>query len=378
MDTPTVRVERDAETHGAGTPILVVGGSAGDQEVLAGMLRLHHYEAHRAAGPSEAELWLASRPETPVVCLRSAGGMPGPILAERLRRGGHRGRFVWVTGRESSQRLPSLARSVNVIVEAPFTAGEFLRAIGETSPSEPGPVGPSSPGPEPNPLPAPRSGVVVWCTGLSGAGKTTLCRTARPTLEALGFPVEVLDGDEIRRVLSSDLGFSREDRERQADRVAYVASLLARHGVAVLVALISPYRSSRERARQTIGKDRFLEVYVRAPLETCRARDPKSLYREAALGRIPSFTGLQDPYEAPENPDLLLDTESMSLDACVTTLVEALLERGFRPRNPSLLLPAQMATSTPPQPVSVPDSPLLGGASLVPPPLGSANGSPAG
>ncbi len=150
-------------------------------------------------------------------------------------------------------------------------------------------------------------GLTVWFTGLSGAGKTTICRNVQTELLAAGMPVEVLDGDAIRNNLSSDLGFSEEDRKENIKRIAYVAQLLTRNGVVVLVAAISPYRSSREEARTAIGN--FLEIYVNAPLEVCEARDPKGLYRRARSGELKRFTGIDQPYEEPLSPDVECHTD---------------------------------------------------------------------
>jgi len=157
----------------------------------------------------------------------------------------------------------------------------------------------------------PRNGVTVWFTGLSGAGKTTLCRNVQNALAAKGFPVEVLDGDSIRKYLCSDLGFSEADRKENIKRIAYVAQLLTRNGVVVLVAAISPYESSRQQARAAIGN--FIEVYVNAPLEVCEARDPKGLYRRARSGALVHFTGVDDPYEAPASPEIECHTDIESV-----------------------------------------------------------------
>ncbi|MHA1210779.1 MAG: adenylyl-sulfate kinase, partial [Candidatus Freyarchaeota archaeon] len=149
-------------------------------------------------------------------------------------------------------------------------------------------------------------GFGVWLTGLPASGKTTIARALEKALRRRGLRVEVLDGDEVRRNLSPDLGFTRKDRETHARRVAYVAKLLVRNGVAVIVGLISPYRNFREHARKQIGN--FVEVWVKCPLEECMRRDPKGLYERALRGEISDLTGIQDPYEEPLNPEVTVDT----------------------------------------------------------------------
>jgi adenylylsulfate kinase len=152
-------------------------------------------------------------------------------------------------------------------------------------------------------------GFSLWMTGLPGSGKSTLATILKSKLESQGRRVEILDGDEVRKGLSRDLGLSREDREEHAWRVSFVSKLLARNGVVAIVALISPYRTSRESARQMIGDERFVEVYVKASLAACEKRDPKGLYKKARSGEITNMTGIQHPYEEPENPDIVVETE---------------------------------------------------------------------
>ena len=153
-------------------------------------------------------------------------------------------------------------------------------------------------------------GFCLWLTGLPSAGKTTIGRALVARLSARDRFVELLDGDEIRRGLSADLGFDRASREAHAARVAFVAKLLARNGSIPIVALISPYRSSRERARAEIG--RFVEIYVNTPLEVCERRDVKGLYRRARAGEIREMTGIDDPYEPPEHPEIVVDAVRLS------------------------------------------------------------------
>jgi adenylylsulfate kinase len=167
-------------------------------------------------------------------------------------------------------------------------------------------------------------------TGLPGSGKSTLAGMLKEKFEdEYGRFVEVLDGDEVRKGLSRDLGLSREDREEHARRVSYLAKVLSRNGVISIVALISPYRISRASAREVIGRENFVEVYVKASLETCMKRDPKGLYAKARRGEINNMTGLQDPYEEPTSPDITVDTERNSQEECVDEIIKRLIEMGF-------------------------------------------------
>ncbi|MDO4548454.1 MAG: adenylyl-sulfate kinase [Clostridia bacterium] len=172
-----------------------------------------------------------------------------------------------------------------------------------------------------------RRGLVVWMTGLSGAGKTTIASEVEKILVRRGIPAYVLDGDELRRGLCRDLGFSAEDRMTNIDRVTQVAKLFRNAGMVVLVSLISPYAKSREAARAEIGSDSFIEVYVKASVETCQKRDPKKLYEKAKSGGIANFTGLNEPYEEPENPDMVLDTETWNEVECVESLMGTIDDR---------------------------------------------------
>lgn len=166
------------------------------------------------------------------------------------------------------------------------------------------------------------NGRVVWFTGLSGAGKTTLARALERELTARGERVELLDGDAVREQLSKGLGFSREDRDTNVRRIAYVAGLLARHGVTVLVSAISPYRAAREAALAQLPG--ALEVFVDAPLAAVAARDVKGLYARAAQGELANFTGVSDPYEAPLAPAVHLRTDQLSVGESVRQLLRAL------------------------------------------------------
>ena len=168
-------------------------------------------------------------------------------------------------------------------------------------------------------------GLCVWFTGLSGAGKTTLCQAVACELLAGGLQVEIIDGDVIRRSLCSDLGFSRKDRQENTRRIAFMSQLLTRNGIVVLVSSISPYRNAREAARESIGY--FFEVYVSTPLAVCESRDAKGLYQMARAGRLASFTGIDDPYEAPLAPDFECSTEFEATPSIAARVVAKILQR---------------------------------------------------
>jgi len=170
---------------------------------------------------------------------------------------------------------------------------------------------------------AAQRGLTVWFTGLSGAGKTTICRAVATELLAQGLQVEVIDGDVIRNHLCKDLGFSKHDRDENIRRIAFVAQMLTRNGTIVLVSAISPYRESRDAARLTIGN--FVEVYVSTPLEVCEVRDPKDLYQKARAGKIHGFTGIDDPYEPPLNAEVVCNTDRESTRESSVKVVSAVL-----------------------------------------------------
>jgi adenylyl-sulfate kinase len=169
----------------------------------------------------------------------------------------------------------------------------------------------------------------VWLTGLSGAGKSTIAERLAPELTSRGRKVEVLDGDEVRTHLSKGLGFSREDRDINIGRISFVASLLVRHGAAVITAAISPYAQARAEARQRVGSDKFVEVYVRCSLNELTRRDVKGLYAKAIAGELAHFTGVSDPYEAPENPDVIVDSEIETVEESVSKILAELERRGY-------------------------------------------------
>jgi adenylylsulfate kinase len=162
--------------------------------------------------------------------------------------------------------------------------------------------------------------MIILFTGLSGSGKSTLCRAAQGELQRQGYRVEVLDGDEVRQHLCKDLGFAKQDRIENLMRIHYVAQLLSRNGIVVLVAAISPYREAREQIRRTTSST-FLEIYVNASLDVCEWRDPKGLYRKARQGVIPAFTGISDPYEAPLNPDVVCYTDVEAVEESCAKVV---------------------------------------------------------
>jgi adenylylsulfate kinase len=151
-------------------------------------------------------------------------------------------------------------------------------------------------------------GFTLWFTGLSGSGKTTISELLATELAARGSKLEILDGDIVRENLSKGLGFSKEDRDTNVRRIAFVADLLSRNGTPVITAAISPYKAIRDEARENMG-DRFIEVYIEASVDACAERDVKGLYAKAFSGEIKEFTGVSDPYEAPENPEVTIKTE---------------------------------------------------------------------
>jgi adenylylsulfate kinase len=175
-----------------------------------------------------------------------------------------------------------------------------------------------------------RAGFTLWFTGLSGSGKTTIAELVGPELERRGALVEYLDGDVVRTHLSKGLGFSKEDRDTNIRRIAFVADLLSRNGVPVITAAISPYREIRDEARELMG-DRFIEVFVKASVEVCAERDVKGLYEKAFKGEIKEFTGVSDPYEPPLNPELTLDTEHDSAEEDAAKILSLLEERQLIP-----------------------------------------------
>lgn len=172
-----------------------------------------------------------------------------------------------------------------------------------------------------------KSGCCLWFTGLPSSGKTTIARALATDLRAMGRNVEILDGDEIRRNLSVGAGFSKEDRIAHIGRIAYVAKLLSRNGVVAICSVISPYREMRDRARAEIPE--FVEIHVKCPIEECIRRDVKGLYKKALAGEITNMTGIQDPYEEPLAPELVVPTGEESVEASVERVLARMRELGY-------------------------------------------------
>ncbi len=172
-------------------------------------------------------------------------------------------------------------------------------------------------------------GFTLWFTGLSGAGKTAIAKEVEKELHNRGLKVERLDGDIVRQSLTRDLGFSKEDRDRNIERVTFVAKLLTRNGVAVICSFISPYRERRAKSRAEIGE--FIEAYVECPLDVLVERDVKGLYKKALAGEIQNFTGVSDPYEPPENPAIVCHTAEETLAESTAKVISYLEENGYIP-----------------------------------------------
>lgn len=174
-----------------------------------------------------------------------------------------------------------------------------------------------------------QKGFTLWMTGLSGAGKTTIAKIVEAKLKARGLKIERLDGDVVRQSLTRDLGFSKEDRDKNIERVTFVAKLLSRNEVGVIASFISPYQAVRDNVRQETTN--FIEVFVHAPLEVCAERDVKGMYAKAFAGEIENFTGVSDPYEAPANPEIIIQTHLETPEESATRLIVYLEEHGYIP-----------------------------------------------
>ncbi|WP_046173362.1 adenylyl-sulfate kinase [Domibacillus indicus] len=170
---------------------------------------------------------------------------------------------------------------------------------------------------------------VLWFTGLSGSGKSTVANAAARRLFDLGVSTYVLDGDNVRHGLNKDLGFSDEARKENIRRIGEVAKLFVDGGQLVFTAFISPFREDRDTVRALLNEDEFIEVYVECPIEKCEARDPKGLYKKARAGEIPEFTGISSPYEAPEKPELVVNTDQYSVEECVDQIIGYLKEKNM-------------------------------------------------
>ncbi|MFP4041716.1 MAG: adenylyl-sulfate kinase [Bacteroidales bacterium] len=172
-------------------------------------------------------------------------------------------------------------------------------------------------------------GIVVWMTGLSGCGKSTIATELQKTLFEMNCNVFILDGDNVRHGLNSNLGFSPEDREENIRRIGEVAHLFAESGTITITSFISPYKNDRDRARKLNEPGDFLEVYVKAPLSVCEKRDPKGLYKKARQGIIPEFTGISAPYEEPVNPEILIETDKLNLEESVEKIIHYMQEKNI-------------------------------------------------
>lgn len=170
---------------------------------------------------------------------------------------------------------------------------------------------------------------ILWFTGLSGAGKSTVAHRVEEILFEMGIRTYVLDGDNIRMGLNKNLGFSKEDREENIRRISEVAKLFVDAGIIVLTAFISPYRKDRNLARSLVEEGEFIEIYVKCPLEVCEKRDVKGLYEKARKGIIKQFTGIDDPYEEPENPEIVIETDKYTLEESANMVVKYLKEKGY-------------------------------------------------
>ncbi len=173
------------------------------------------------------------------------------------------------------------------------------------------------------------SSVIVWLTGIPASGKTTIARKLEKRLHDAGCHTYVLDGDNIRHGLNRDLGFSKEERRENIRRIAEVAKLFCDAGIITICSFVSPYREDRKAARHLVEAEEFIEVFVKCPVEVCIQRDPKSMYRKAVTGKMKSFTGVDDPYERPDSPEIVIETHRMSAAECVEKIIGYLKDRAI-------------------------------------------------
>lgn len=174
-----------------------------------------------------------------------------------------------------------------------------------------------------------QKGCVIWFTGLPGSGKSTIANALEVVLFKKSCSTIILDGDNIRSGLNSDLGFSKADREENIRRIGEVAKLLAENGQIAIVSFVSPYRKNRNKARSILRKSDFIEVYIKCGVEECARRDPKGLYSKAGAGKIKNFTGISHPYESPFHPEITIDTETMSISQSADTILKYLSKKGY-------------------------------------------------
>lgn len=170
---------------------------------------------------------------------------------------------------------------------------------------------------------------ILWFTGLSGSGKSTIANMVESRLHDKGISTYILDGDNLRNGLNEDLGFSSDDRKENIRRIGEVSKIFVDGGIVVLATFISPYASDRENVRKKVQKDEFIEIYVKCPIEACEKRDPKGLYKKARIGEITHFTGVSAPYEEPENPEILIETSQYTIEECVQQVMNYLKDNGL-------------------------------------------------
>ncbi|MGE6376215.1 adenylyl-sulfate kinase [Peribacillus muralis] len=170
---------------------------------------------------------------------------------------------------------------------------------------------------------------ILWFTGLSGSGKSTIANMVEAKLHAKGVSTYILDGDNLRNGLNEDLGFNMDDRKENIRRIGEVSKIFVDSGIVVLATFISPYANDREDVRKKVESDEFIEIYVKCPIEACEERDPKGLYKKARIGEITDFTGVSAPYEEPENPEIIIETSDNTIEECVQQIINYLVDAGI-------------------------------------------------